>query len=1030
MATILRAYNDLGVKYDLDVFNEQQFLLDISAIESGDIGKVFGISSQTFALPPTPNNNDFFGNLYDLGAVMPSGSLANPSTAPTTFTKTMPCQVLNDGVSIFNGKLYLDSVITNQEGDTIYNVNVVNETIDFKYLVQDLTFGDLDWSDYNHDYTYTNISQSWDLTLLGGDVVYPLVEYGYDKNDILASELKSGGSVNTFTNATTPLWVNDFKPAVRITTILDKVFDTLNYKYTSSFFESAYADTIYMLATKDAGRGTSFVNPISQSFEANASGNQVLTNFLPTKVQFDNEVYDNAGNYNPATQRFTAGSQGSYSFDVQLSTQISGVSLSSTPRNAVIEMYVNGAYTGIPAVWYNLKGLTNNANKVMTANFANVSLNASDYVEIYITFETEDGSESLTIKGLPNSSYWKCYQGPLTTIGGNVDLRGVFNADESVLDFLNGLIQKFNLVIEPLADNPSVLSIEPFNTWVDNGSVVDWTNKVDRSVKWEIKHPMSGTPRSIYFSDVEDKDDANQYSINAFGKIFGDYKYVSESDLANGERRIGTYFAPTPMKYIVGTTDFIVPQIFNAQEGQKRRVAFKPRLLHYNGLKDAYLSGVNESGTAVQNVWYFKDESGTIHAQTQYPQFHHNNALPAVDGTKDLHFNNPQHWEYHQNYVNARTIHDAVYDYWSFYINEIYDIDARLLTLNVALKPTEIPTIRLNDKIFIDGHYYRINKISGANLTNEQSTKVELIKTLPRKLQYPRRRISIDTIGVGIGYQDVFAGNVNITGGVVYNDFNTDTPITSSVISEQAGYRDGFYVYSGSIQVGSPVHSTPFGNYVRGVNHIDDRVNESIVIGNGNIVGGNINDSIVVGQNNDLSSGIGTLQVFGKNISFSGSVENAFVVNKTGSVSITDTQDIIALNPVRPINGYDNNKVVVGNVLRQGAQYETYNVITASAGFTTYLTGSEAQDRFHYHFTWTGGNGTANVYINDSTNPEYDGLQQRFTTDATLTASNIVNLIPISGTIDGGAEEALNKPYDGMTAEVIDGNWLVIQRKG
>ena len=55
---------------------------------------------------------------------------------------------------------------------------------------------------------------------------------------------------------------------------------------------------------------------------------------------------------------------------------------------------------------------------------------------------------------------------------------------------------------------------------------------------------------------------------------------------------------------------------------------------------------------------------------------------------------------------------------------------------------------------------------------------------------------------------------------------------------------------------------------------------------------------------------------------------------------------------------------------------------------------------------------------------------QRFTTDDTLTASNVVNLTPVGGgTIDGGAEEPLNTPYDGMTAEVINGQWIVVQRK-
>ena len=68
MATILRATLE-GVKYDLDVFEDVEFRLDISAIESGDIGQVFGVSSQNLELPPSDRNNQFFGNLYDLSLI-------------------------------------------------------------------------------------------------------------------------------------------------------------------------------------------------------------------------------------------------------------------------------------------------------------------------------------------------------------------------------------------------------------------------------------------------------------------------------------------------------------------------------------------------------------------------------------------------------------------------------------------------------------------------------------------------------------------------------------------------------------------------------------------------------------------------------------------------------------------------------------------------------------------------------------------------------------------------------------------------
>ena len=191
--TIIRAINDNGVKYDLDLLESIPFRLDISAIESGDIGKVFGVSSQKLTLPPSKNNNEFFGNLYDVGA-----------TPSTSFTKTLPCQILQDGAEVFNGKLYLDSVITDNQGNDLYNVVVVNETVDFGKLIQDVNFGDLDFSSLNHDYTYGNITGSWDKTLLDGAVYYPLINYGFDVDSPNDTQIKAGAEPRTFSNYNTP----------------------------------------------------------------------------------------------------------------------------------------------------------------------------------------------------------------------------------------------------------------------------------------------------------------------------------------------------------------------------------------------------------------------------------------------------------------------------------------------------------------------------------------------------------------------------------------------------------------------------------------------------------------------------------------------------------------------------------------------------------------------------------------------------------------------------------------------------------
>ena len=83
---ILRAFNNLNQKFDLEILQNVELKLDISAIESQEIGELFGISSQQFTIPGDDNSNRFFNNIFDLGA-----------TQVVAFGKTVPCQVLEIG---------------------------------------------------------------------------------------------------------------------------------------------------------------------------------------------------------------------------------------------------------------------------------------------------------------------------------------------------------------------------------------------------------------------------------------------------------------------------------------------------------------------------------------------------------------------------------------------------------------------------------------------------------------------------------------------------------------------------------------------------------------------------------------------------------------------------------------------------------------------------------------------------------------------------------------------------------------------
>ena len=49
---------------DLEIDSSIPLRLDISAVQNTEIGKLYGIGSQTFVLPGTKANNQFFKHAY------------------------------------------------------------------------------------------------------------------------------------------------------------------------------------------------------------------------------------------------------------------------------------------------------------------------------------------------------------------------------------------------------------------------------------------------------------------------------------------------------------------------------------------------------------------------------------------------------------------------------------------------------------------------------------------------------------------------------------------------------------------------------------------------------------------------------------------------------------------------------------------------------------------------------------------------------------------------------------------------------
>jgi hypothetical protein len=634
-------------------------------------------------------------------------------------------------------------------------------------------------------------------------------------------------------------------------------------------------------------------------------------------VLYQTEIFDQSNNYNPATSIYTAGLNGLYRFNTQVTFTIRNVTSPTTERNASINYEVNGI--GVKS--YIIPHMPTSGTIVLPAN---LNLVNGDEVTVSIEFFSGDGGEDFRVEAGQFNSYFSA-EAPASVIGQEIFYGSQLPPELTCLEFLQALIEKFNLVIEPLQDERNVLLIEPYQNWLDAGLQLDWTDKVDRSVNFKIVHPISEQPQVIKFSDVEDIDVLTKYHKENFGTIYGQYEYRTSSNLANGEKQIGKVFGPCPVKQIAGSSQFVVPFMCKKDAEQPERpFKFKPRLIQRIGLTTVGIEaqGVVNGAAPVAgvgifpgNYWFLDDVTPRLHNQ-----YFAVGALSAVNNVfatdTTLHFNSTNHYPYQEPNKSGYVKADAFRTYWATYLNsELYDIDARKVTMNIYLKPTEYFNFQLNNKIFIDGAYYRINKINGGNLTKSESVEVELIKILNRRLKFPRVRLrdgDIITIDYEVGLEQ--GGTTT-----VISD-NTGLPVTGSQIGGfllDNGYQFRPDNGSGTIGSGNWLYTQGATNVdtqkIVGTGTVDARATNTITTGTENTIQPSSNTLVVgkantVGQlsenvtilGNEHTSGIGTLNaqfLGGEGNYTSGSNSNLVIVGGTGSYAVNTDYSAI-------INGY------------------------------------------------------------------------------------------------------------------------------
>jgi hypothetical protein len=677
--------------------------------------------SKTIILPGNANNNKLFGHIFEFT----NANFYNPTNSNVGYNynaaKSAQCVIYVDKIQVFKGVLRLLEIIVDN-GSIEYECAVFGELGGFVSALGIAKLEDLDFSQYDEDWTWSNIVTSWDeasgTTGAGSGLYYPLIDYGK-----VSFNNKKNWSYKAF------------RPALYVREYIDKIITGAGYTWESDFFNSALFKRL--------------VIPNNQKQLSKYS--DILSNYY---FEIDQTTYQGSPTAIPLITIDTINIQGPFTasnsntrFTYTGTTQVTGTynltiggSTDLVSEPLYFEVLKNGTVVSSlelqPGPFY-----------ISGSVLPPITLSTNDYVEFRFNWQSwVDGidiqitidSATLILNATATQLVPVAFE---ETININSTIpRGIFQKD-----FFASIVKMFNLyvvedaniekklIIEPYIDfyatNPTFLQVNDLeeNLLIDNNDFLllddanienlDWTNKVDRNKPFRIR-PMSELNGRYYeFKYKTDVDYYNEQYSKKYAQGYGDFIEDTGWEFANDKQTAEVIFSSTPLVGYNGE-DKIFPTIFKISN-QSGNQSEDPTEHNIRIMQIRKIDGV--SG------WHIRNDSGNEGSELYvygYAGHLDDPDAPLADinfgAAKEIYF------ELATGYPSANLFNG----FWSDYIAEITSKDSKLLTCNILLKDSDIYSLDFSKLIYLEGALWRLNKVIDYNPMSYDTTKVELLKVI------------------------------------------------------------------------------------------------------------------------------------------------------------------------------------------------------------------------------------------------------------------------------------------------------------